>query len=191
MRMEATVFEVSIPSSKILELNVDQLSESSNSTTELLSALSKIGTARPVFHIDQVADLMTGDEAGVSVNVPFPTGVTRSAAGAEPSVYGRHEVGVDFRLNGIRDEASPITTHVRIGLSISGVAAGTSIAGPTIHKVKQNYTGALPVARPILLLSLDVAAPGDTATAYLTRIHLRDPTATGPVPASIKKSEPD
>lgn len=177
VRVDAAFFQVDVPQDKLTLLERDPLTQSAATVGSLNKALSEFGTPRLMYRIDQTIDLASGARLAVSSDTPYVTGTAAGPSGQTMTQLARQTLGTRLSISGGRVDENSDKVAVTMVAEISdttgsSVSTGSGASAPVFRKLDQNYAGVVDSGKPVLLLSIDNAAPNGTgsATVYVTRL---------------------
>jgi hypothetical protein len=181
VRVDITVFEVSVPAEKSVLLEAEMLESNAATPAGLLGALSEIGPTRLLYRIDRTMTFVRPVEAQIEANVPCATGQI-SGGGPRQRTYSRESVGAEFKLSGEWIEGA---NRAKARFQLLGHLSGVGPSGDTINvdeplhemrHIKEGFDGVIELGKPAITLSLDGAAgERPIGTAYVVRVLLSAP----------------
>ncbi len=175
--LQLVVFEVELPVDVMHEIKTNELTARAETLTTLSAALKDLGNVRMLYRLDQMVELRRGRDVTrltIGAQMPFVSGTTVSDSGQTSNSVQYRDVGCIVKLRG--GWHTPPRGSSRIDLELSsvtesGVELGNSVKAPVFRKLVQRFDGPIRAGTPIVLLSIDGSAKGDTASAYVTRIQ--------------------
>jgi hypothetical protein len=189
LRFEATVFRLTLPPERVVDLDAAQLSVAAPNAAALSKTLAGLGDAQALYRVDQAVALDSGGQKlTVSRDRPYVTGRVNSKSGESSVSVGRQRLGASFEFSGSYPEsAGPADPELSLQVELStlensDVPLGNDVLSPQFCQISQRFLGRVQLGRPIVLLTCDAAGgtPDGKATAYVTLVRLSNPEPRKP-----------
>lgn len=171
-----TVYEVAVPKELAAGLRATELARTAQDDAGLNASLSKLGKSRLLYAVDQAVNLKKQPSIRIACQMPWVT-AEGSKDEKRTTNISYQDVGLIANMVGVDQPRSSKhgDAHIEVEISTVGhsdVSIGPNAKAPLCHKIRQTFDGPFTTGEPIVLLSVESAADGDMATAYVTRIEL-------------------
>lgn len=180
VRLDVTVYRVTLPLAAAGQLDGAALSARAASVAEFGEALEGVGATTLLYRADQVVAAANPARIEIDSNLPYVTGVSTSPSGQTVPSVARENVGLTVEWNTLVTESGPspkadaalvLYTAFR---TESAIETGGGVRAPVIRRVKQRFSTPFVTDKPFVLISSETP-PADNGKidAIVTRFVIR------------------
>jgi hypothetical protein len=180
VRLDATVYRVTLPVGAVGQLDGAALTAKAASVAEFAKALEAIGATTLLYRVDQVVAAANPAHIDIDSSVPYVTGESTLPGGQTSSSVARQKVGLTLEWTARMSESGPppkIDAAVNLELSFtsdSRIQTGGSARAPIFRSVRQRFTTPFVTDKPFVLISSETPAADDgKVDAIVTRFVIR------------------
>ncbi len=179
-----TVYEVDVPRDRAAQMSSVELSKQAGDEHSLQTSLTKFGTTRHMFTLDQSVDLASKPSLQIGSHIPIPSASATQQDGSSVTTVQYHDLGCTVELGGTNAGSSGQRQEAHIHIEIatmndSDITVAANTKAPIMHKIKQTFSGTYEADQPFVLVSLESSPARESSTAYVTRIEFSKPAARG------------
>jgi hypothetical protein len=179
--LTATLYEVRMASDQIARVDIDKLNKAAATPEDFEKALAELGTARPLYHVNQVVRLH-GDQIHVGSSMPYVTNSQVTSTGQIINSVAYTNVGARFDLRGKTVGAN---VELDLAVQISSLSEGTvkisnTVTAPYFRTIQLTRKGLAKPKQPFVVLAVDAASTdaAGKAVASIMRVVLGTPEET-------------
>ena len=178
LRLEASVFGLTVPQKSVTHLSADNLAAADDSDATLLTALEKFGPTKLLYRFDECFTAERGARLEHEVNVPQFVPVDDENKSGRRSVVVRESQRVAINVRGEwvhQGDANALYLDVLSELRRADPTRLEGVNGPDAREnreVTQHFGGGVDLGRPYLLIRADTIGSDDSANVSIIRFRV-------------------
>lgn len=177
--LDATIYEVHLPTDKLGRFNPNDLSAASASAEDFEKSLKELGVMLPLYRANQSVRLST-DYVTVGTTSPYVSSSNVSARGQVMNTIAYAQTGAVFRLAGKLAPAGTIELDMTIEVSAltpGSIESSPGVKPPVFRTATMSRKGLVTAKQPFVILTIDAASTDveGKAVAYIARVTLGTP----------------
>lgn len=181
---DVTIYDVRLPVEQIGKLDVDALANASQTAEAFEKALAALGTARPMYRVNQSVRL-SGDTVNIGSEVPMVTNTRLTDKGQSINSVQYQNVGAIFRIAGQSEGGEGVDLDLSIEVSSSsdtGTAISDKVNAILMRRSTMSHKGPVKPKKPFVIVSVDANSvdKDGKAVACIGRITLGEPRDSRP-----------
>lgn len=180
VRLDATVYRVTLPIAAAGQLDGAALSTKAGSVAEFTKALESIGATTLMYRADQVIAAANPARIEINSDVPYVTGTSTTQGGQTVQSIARQDVGLTIEwVTRVMEPGPPAKVDASLVLetaftTASNIETAGGTRAPVFRRAKQRFSTPFVTDKPFVLISSETPAAEDgKVDAIVTRFVIR------------------